>query len=177
MLIISPQTAASLGALTRGRSGVIFVQAEMTGPSPIKIEGTGDPGTRLREIDREMPVSTYWVGWFPTENPRQVATAIGEQHPTARVRNDWFLPTVDLIGYIQHVAQRPLFELLSQLKQHSHPEGTMDIEEIAKYLGVSVPTIRRMVDREEIPSLRIGRKLRFFAADVVATLKRRGQLR
>lgn len=178
MLILSPQTAASLAPLTRDASGVIFVQAQMgVGPAPIKIEATTDPATRLREIDRDSPVITYWVGWFPAESPRPLATAIGEQYNAARIRGDWFSPTNELIGYIQHVAQRPLFELLSQLKQHSHPEGTMNIEELADYLGCSVSTVRRMVEREEIPTLRISRKLRFFPADVVATLQRRGQLR
>lgn len=178
MLILSPQTAASLGPLTRGTSGVIFVQAQIgAGQAPIKIEGTSDPATRLREIDREYPVITYWVGWFPSETPRPLATAIGEQHRAAHLRGDWYTPTLELLAYIQHVAQRPLFELLSQLKQHSHPEGTMTLKELASYLGCSESTIRRMVEREEIPALRIGRQLRFFPADVVANLQRRGQLR
>jgi excisionase family DNA binding protein len=40
-------------------------------------------------------------------------------------------------------------------------------------LGVSVPTVRRLVKAGEIPFLRLGKALRFVAADVLASLDRR----
>jgi excisionase family DNA binding protein len=173
LLVLTPQTTQSLGPLTRKLACVIFVQAKMpVGESPILIEGTRDPAARLREIDRDSPVETYWIGMIPSESPFEHATALGEQFATARTRHDWFAPTVEVLLFVQHVAQRPLLELLAQLRPHSQPEGAITVDELAEYLGISVPTVRRLVKDGKIPVMRAGNQLRFFVADVVASLQR-----
>lgn len=175
MLVLGPQTSQSLRTLTQDAPCVLFVQCHSSsGTGPIKIEGTKDPATRLRAIDNDNAFETYLVGLIFTPSPKQLESALHEQYRAAHLRKDWFAPTVEVIGYITHVAQPPLRELLAQLRPHSQPEGTTSIEEIAKYLGVSVPTVRRMVQRGQIPVMRVGRTLRFLPADVVASLRRGG---
>lgn len=153
---------------------MIFVQAALAGGSPIKIEATSDPATTLREIDRALPVESYLVGWIPHEAPRRLAGALIEQYKSAHLRGEWFKPTPELMGYIVHVAQPTLTQLLAQLPGHSHPEGAVSIEEMARLADVSVSTLRRRVKEGQIPVLRFGRVLRFLPADVIASIQRGG---
>ncbi len=176
MLVLTPQTTQSLRPLAKNLACVIFVQAKMpVGASPILIEATRDPAGRLREIDRDSAVETYWIGMVPSEQPFEHATALGEQFASARIRHDWFTPTVEVLTFVQHVAQRPLLDLLARLRVHSQPEGAVTIETVAEYLGVSIPTVRRMVKDAKIPVMRVGSQLRFFIADIVASLQRGSQ--
>lgn len=144
------------------------------GMSPIKIEASSDPAATLREIDRNCPVETFLVGWMPNEMPRRLVSALAEQYKSSHIRGDWYAPAVELMNYIQHVAQPPLAQLLATLPGHSHPEGMVSIEEMAQLANVSVSTIRRMVKAGEIPVLRFGRALRFLPADVIASIQRGG---
>ena len=41
----------------------------------------------------------------------------------------------------------------------------LDLDAVAKRLGVSIKTVRRMVDRNELPAHRVGRLLRISEAD------------
>lgn len=171
MIVFSAQTAQSLGPHARNRPSVIFVQAQISAAGPIKIEGTADPAMRLREIDRELPVETLWIGMIPHDGHRNLAKAIGEQHEASRLRHDWFSPTPELIAYIQHVAQQPLIELLEQVRL-SRPDGLLSIDDVAAQLGVSVSTVRRLVKDKHIPVIRVGNQLRFVLTDVLASLQR-----
>ena len=40
-------------------------------------------------------------------------------------------------------------------------DGLMDVEQAATYLGISAHTLRKWVQRREIPYYRIGRQIRF----------------
>lgn len=174
MLVLSPQTASSLGTTARSRGAVIFVQALTLGGALIRIDATHDPASTLNEIDRLSPIEISLVGWIPHDNPRVLANAIMEQHKDARARGDWFTATIDLSRYILHVAQPPLAELLANLPAHSHPDGTVSIEEMAQIAGVSVSTLRRQIEKGQIPVLRFGRRMRFLPADVIASVRRGG---
>lgn len=176
MIVLSPHTASTLSPLTVGHSWVMFVQVSppIGGAGPIKIEGVRGTqiATRLREIAADNAYETYIVGLTPTETPDELAQVIHDQFAPA-LHHDWFEPTIDLLTFIQHTAQDALQALLAQTRPGGLPDGAVDIETIAEFLGVSVPTVRRLVKNGEIPHLRMGKALRFVPADVVASLERR----
>lgn len=174
MIFLGPHTTGSLAPLTRGQAAVIFVQARPScGPALIRIEGTRDPVARLRALAEDNAVETFLIGLVPTETPTEAEAQLRETFRPALVRGRWFSSSVDLLGFVQQHAQPALNALLGQLRPHSHPQGTVPIEEIATLLNVSVSTVRRMVKNHEIPYLQAGRQLRFVPADVVATLQKR----
>ena len=49
----------------------------------------------------------------------------------------------------------------------------MSIEEVARFLNLSVTTVRRLVARGSLPCYRIGRLLRFIPGDVFRWLEAR----
>jgi excisionase family DNA binding protein len=177
MIVLSPHTANALSPLTADQSWVMFVQVSPPngGLGPIKIEGVRGTriAARLREIVVDNAYETLIIGLLPTETPEELAQLIHEQHATARLHHDWFDPTIELITYIQHTSQQALADLLAQARPGGIPDGAVDIDTIAEFLGVSVPTVRRLVKAGEIPFLRLGKALRFIAADVLASLDRR----
>lgn len=155
----------------------MFVQARAPGNAmgPIKIEGVHGSriASRLRTLAEENAYETFIIGLHPTDAPDELAEAIYEQHAAARLHHDWFEPTIELITFIQLTAQQALTELLASVRPGGMPEGAVDIETIAQLIGVSVPTVRRLVKAGDIPYLRMGKALRFIAADVLASLERR----
>jgi excisionase family DNA binding protein len=162
-----------LAPLTRGLSGVIFVQARPAcGPALVRIEGTRDPVARLRALAEDNAVETFLIGLINTDKPVETEARLRETFKPSVVRGRWFAANADLMGFIQFNAQTALNDLLGQLRPHSHPTGTTTIEEIAQHLNVSVSTVRRMVKDGQIPYLRAGRQLRFIPADVVASLQK-----
>ncbi len=152
----------------------MFVQVNPpSGQGPIKIEGVkaGQLATRLRQLAADNAFEATLVGLIATPTPAEHASAIGEQYAT-HIHDGWFEPTADLIAFIQHTAQGPIQELLAQTHPGGLSETPVDIEQMAEILGVSVPTVRRMVKAEQIPYLRFGRVYRFVPADVIASLQR-----
>ena len=173
MIFLGARTTGSLAPLTRNLSCVMFVQAKPScGPSLVRIEGTRDPVTRLRALADDNAVETFLIGLVNTDDPAAAEARLRQTFEPSIVRGRWYSSSQDLMGYIQFNAQAKLNELLGQLRPHSHPNGTMTIEEIADHLHVSVSTVRRIVRDGQIPYLRAGRQLRFVLADVVASLQK-----
>lgn len=50
------------------------------------------------------------------------------------------------------------------------PSPLHDVEDVARLLGVSVSTIRRLVKAGELRAMRIGKQLRFDGRDIEAYL-------
>ena len=177
MIVLSPHTASTLSPLTADQSWVMFVQVSppVGAAGPIKIEGVRGTqiAPRLREIAADNAYETYIIGLTSTETPGELAQVIHDQFNAALLHHDWFEPTIELLAFVQHTAQEALQNLLAQTRPGGVPEGAVDIETIAEFLGVSVPTVRRAVKAGEIPYLRMGKALRFVAADVLASLERR----
>jgi len=175
VIVLSPHTADSLSPLAEDQSWVMFVQVHAGGLSPIKIEGVrgAQIAERLRAIDADSAFEVYLIGLIPVDDPAAAMQAIMAAHATSRLRHDWFLPTIDLLAYVQSDAQTSLQELLAQARPDHVPDHAVDIDEIAEFLGVSTSTVRRMVKAGEIPHLRMGKALRFVPAEVLAALQRR----
>jgi excisionase family DNA binding protein len=177
MIVLSPHTANALAPHAVDQSWVMFVQvnAPVSGLGPIKIEGVRGTqiAARLRALAADNAFEPYLIGLTPTVTPNELARAIQEQHVLARLHHDWFQPTAGLLAFIQHTAAGALRRLLAQARPGNIPDGAVDIDEIAQHLGVSVPTVRRLVKDEKIPYLRMGKALRFVPGDVVASLERR----
>lgn len=71
-----------------------------------------------------------------------------------------------LEGLVSGEAGRPRFE------RDGKPTAVLDTLEAAAYLGVSEPTLRRLIRDGEVPHIRIGRALRFRVADLDAYLNK-----
>lgn len=54
----------------------------------------------------------------------------------------------------------------------NEPERWLSVEEIAKHLGVSKETIYRWVEKEKIPSHKVGRQWKFKVSEVDEWVKR-----
>ena len=179
MLILSPHTANVLTPLASEHSWVMFVQANPPtgGLGPIKIEGVrgAQIAPRLREIARDNAYETFIIGLTPTTTPTELATEIHAQFANALLHGDWFTPTIDLIAFIQSTGQDALQTLLDQARPGGVPDGAVDIETLAEFLGVSVPTVRRAVKAREIPFFKVGKAYRFVVADVLASLEHRNR--
>ena len=178
MLIVSPSTATALASHAAG-SWVMFVQTNPPtgGAGPIKIEGV--QGTqiagRLTALARDNAFETTLIGLLSTETPDELATAIADQYGGGELHDGWFTPSANLLAFVQHAAQVAIQDLLARTHPGALPVTPVDIDEMARLLSCSVPTVRRMVKAGEIPHLRWGRVLRFVPADVISTLHRRGR--
>jgi excisionase family DNA binding protein len=177
MLIVSPSTASALAPHAAERSWVMFVQVNPPGggQGPIKIEAVkgSQIGTRLATLARENAFDPMLIGLIESPTPLEHAQAIIEQYAAGHLHHDWYAPSADLLAYIQHVAQGPIQALLAETHPGGLSEESVEIEEMADILNVSVPTVRRMIKQEVIPYLKFGRIYRFVPADVIASLARR----
>ena len=151
----------------------MFVQiAPPSGLGPIKIEGVRGAkiGERLLSISVENPYPAYLIGLAESQVPHEHARAIAEQFLAHHMHDGWFEPTPALLQLVQHVGQGALAELLGQARPGAIDGQIVDIDRIAAILGVSVPTVRRLVAADGIPHMRVGRQLRFVVADVLAAM-------
>lgn len=181
MLIASPATTSALAPHAAGRSWIVFLQVNPAsgGLGPVKIEGMRGNivGQRLAQLARDSAYELLIIGLIESPTPDEHAAAIAAQYEPWRVHHDWFQPTAELLAFINHNASLPLQELAGQLHPGVVGDNIVDVKEMAAILGVSVPTVRRMVTADEIPYMRWGRggTLRFNPADVIASLQRRGR--
>ena len=153
---------------------MMFVQVAPPGVAgPIKIEGVrgNKVSERLLALN-DSPYPAYLIGLVETTVPHEHAYAIAEQFGANHIREGWFEPAPALLQLIQHVGQRALGELIAAARPGGVPDNAVDIEGIATVLGVSVPTIRRLVAAGSIPHFRVGRQLRFVVVDVLASMNR-----
>ncbi len=178
MLIVSPSTASALAPHASERSWVMFVQVTPPGlvHGPILIEGIKGTqiGARLRALARDNAYDAMLIGLIESATPDDDAELI-KAHAGTRVHDDWFAPAAELLAYVQQHGQAAITELLAQTQPGALPDVPVAIEEMAALLGVSVSTIRRMVDKKEIPVMRMGKILRFVPADVFASIHRHGR--
>jgi excisionase family DNA binding protein len=80
----------------------------------------------------------------------------------------------ELLDLIERVGQSAISELLAVTRPGGIAgDQVTDVEGIAKMLNVSVKTIRRLVDADAIPHMRVGKQLRFSVTDVIASFNRR----
>lgn len=178
MLIVSPSTASALAPHAAERSWVMFVQVSSPNGDlgPIKIEGVrgSQLGVRLAVLARENAFDPRLIGLIASEQPAEHAAAIAEQYAGEHLHHDWYAPSASLLAFIQHVAQGPIQELLAIAHPGALSGESVSIDDIATILGVSVPTVRRMIKKNEIPYLRTGSGVyRFVPRDVVASLSHR----
>ena len=152
----------------------MFVQiAPPTGNGPILIEGVRGGvkiGERLRTISINNPWPAYLIGLVESTSPHEHAHAISEQFVMQHLHDGWFEPSPALLQLIQHLGQRALAELLAQTRPGAVDDQIVDVDGIATILGVSERTIRRLVDTDQIPHMRVGKQLRFSVTDVLAAM-------
>lgn len=173
MLIVSPSTATALAPHARDNTWVMFVQASSPSSSAIKIElVTGrNLGVRLNSIARDCPFETMLIGLATSPQPAQLAEQVAAQFADDHMHDGWFESSPALIGVVQAIGQHAMQELLSSTMPGAVSSDAVDADEMARLLDCSVPTVRRMVQRGQIPCMRSGRVLRFVPADVFASLR------
>lgn len=151
----------------------MFVQANR-GPILIEPVQGSDLGRRLGELARDNAYDTMLIGLLETPTPDTHAKQIAEQCESDHLHHSWFSASGNLLAFIQTTAQRALQELLAQTHPAAISGRIVDIKEMADMLGVSIPTVRRMVKAGEIPVVRApDRVLRFNPIDVIASLQAR----
>lgn len=180
MLRLSHETALAIALHAIDQSWIVFAQiSPPTGNTgPIKIEGVNAKALvpRMKAISSDNAYEVFLIGLIPTQMPLEVAGMLYQQFSEEHLHDGWFQPSANLLGYVEETATYPMMGLLAQ----THPGGlsdgsAVDIKTMAAMLGVSVPTVRRMVAGEEIPYLRVGKILRFVPDDVFASLAYQGR--
>lgn len=175
MIALSSHTAAAISLHAAEGAWVMFLQVMPPGTAgPIRIEGvTGRQlMQRLNAIVDDNPYDVQMIGLLQSQAPREDAQAIADEFAPFQIRGWWFEPAPELLAFIQNDTQSTLSILLAQTHPGGLSDAPVDIERMAEILDVSVPTIRRMIGRNEIPFLKFGRSYRFVPNDVLASLKR-----
>jgi excisionase family DNA binding protein len=171
MIAITSQTVAALGPLVEGRPWIAFVEARNRAGSLVKIEATKNLVARVRAIDNDNPFEISLLGLILTPEPAPAARAIQNEYRNDRAKGEWFNATVPLLTFIEKMAQPALVGLVHQLRASVAPAPTIGVEELAKLLNVSIPTIYRYVKAGRIPAIKFGNKYSFVVADVLATIR------
>lgn len=166
MQILTFQTMRTLDQTPAGVGVVYFVQ---TRPSedlagPVRIGSTRNLQQHLQQLVDHNPFPLYLLGSMVSAEPEKAKHHIHEQFAAARSRGDWFRPTDELLQYVRTATQRPLTPPMPQVPA----DQLLSIEDVARILNVSVPTVRRLVDAGRLPVMRIGRQLRFSPKDITA---------
>lgn len=112
------------------------------------------------------------IGLATSPQPAQLAEQIATQFDNDHMHDGWFESSPTLISVVQAIGQQALQELLAQTSPGAISSEAVDIDEMARLLDVSVPTVRRMVRANQIPYMRTGRMYRFVPADVFASIQR-----
>lgn len=157
----------SISPLLTGRSWVLFSRIQPPTGTLIKIDATRSLATRVKELDEDSPYEIGVIGVVETADPLEAAKAIQKEHRADRVKGDWFQPTAKLLNFIEAMGQRDLRILVEHMGPA--PAGTITVEELARHLRVSVPTIYRYVQAGKLPHFRIagGRQIRFVLSEVL----------
>lgn len=176
MIVLSANTAAAIALHAAESSWVVFLQVFPSNvrQGPIKIEGIkgSQLAMRLMSIVRECPYEIRLIGLIPTTIPYEHAEAIGAENEL--IHDGWYQPSSELIAVIDSSAQDSIQALLDELQPGAlDVQDVVDITGIAEILNVSVPTIRRMIDKRKIPFMRFGQSYRFSTKDVLASVPRR----
>jgi excisionase family DNA binding protein len=173
MIALTIQTAAAVALHAAEGSWVMFL---MVSPipnalGPIKIEGIKGKHipNRLRALALDNPYEVKLIGLLPTQLPDEDAHEIANEFGAYQIHDWWFEPSLPLQNFISTSAQDELAVLIGQTQAGALDE-TVDIEQIAQLLGVSVPTVRRLIKAEKIPCFMQGKAYRFVVNDVMASL-------
>ena len=176
MIALSSATTAAIALQASDSSWVTFVQANVPGTSqgPILINGIHgrNLAERLTQVAQDFPYTVNLIGLVESTQPKADALAIANEFGAYQIHDWWFEPNAQLLQYIAAEAQVAITVLLAQAYPGGLSDAPVDIEAMADIVGVSVPTIRRLVKAGEIPFLRFGRAYRFVPNDVLASLKR-----
>jgi|GEM_PF-1214311 len=68
-----------------------------------------------------------------------------------------------------------LQDLLFEIQNES--DNVMTVNEVAEYLKVSIPTVRKMITNKEIPYFKNGQIIRFKRSDINEWLRNNSQIR
>lgn len=175
MIALTSHTAAAIALHAAKQSWIVFLQAV--------IHGTGGPvligGVKGRDLVDYLGTASRWcpddlqlIGLLETQLPDEDARVIADEFGAHQIHDWWFQPVPELLLFIQQDAQSSLPTLLSQTHPGGLSDAPVDAEEMAKILGISLPTLRRMIKSDQIPYLMFGRFYRFVPRDVLASLKR-----
>jgi excisionase family DNA binding protein len=181
VLIAHHTTASAIAPHAADRSWVAFLQTTLPAGvlSPIRIIGMkgGELGRELRRMAADNAYDVQIIGLIASVDPDRHAQAIGEQYAGGHMHDGWYQPSADLIAFIQHHGKSALQELLGQVNPAVINEHVVDLKQIAKIIGCAEVTVRRMIERGEIPFLRAGWGYRFQPAEVIAAMRQAGKLK
>lgn len=181
VIIAHEATATAVTPHAANRAWVVFMQTVLPAnvPSPIRIVGMkgADLAREWRRISEANAYDIQIIGLIATADPATHARAIAEQYAGTHLHDGWYLPSGDLIAFIQHHAKRGLQELLGQVHPGAINEHVVDLRQMAQILNCAEVTVRRMIGRGEIPFMRTGREYRFQPNEVVAALQRQAALK
>jgi excisionase family DNA binding protein len=175
MITLTTPTASAISLHAPEGLWLMFVQAtapgDLYGPIKIETQQGQDLAPRLIELQEQNAYDLRLIGLAPVAGPEEAASLVSVC-ASCHLRNDWFSPCSELLALVADRAQDAIEALLAKAHPGALEGSPVDIEGIATVLGVSVPTVRRLVKSGQIPYMKFGRNYRFIIADVLASLER-----
>lgn len=172
MQILTFQTARSLKELIKDTPGAVTfiecrIQPELAGL--IQIDATTNFSSHVAVLQKNNPFLLYFRGYIATADTQKTLQQVHEQLGKFIFRLPWFLPSYEVTEFINKNAQPPPKTIIPA-SALTPQENLITIEEVAKKLNVSVPTVRRLEQNGKIPSIRTGRLIRFNLQHVLDAL-------
>lgn len=179
MQIVTVQgTPTEINSDSNGPGVVFFVQCrpvpEMIGP--IRIDSTTNLAARMNALMAANAFPLYLVGVVASDNPTEAEKQIKEKFKADRMHADWYRPSIELQHFIASVSKKGAASVIATspaplASPSATAEDARTIEQIASFLGTSVPTIRRMVRAGSIPYFRVGKRYLFWPKEVLEAIK------
>jgi excisionase family DNA binding protein len=177
MIVYTKGGTANAPAL--GKIGVYFFQIE--GNGPINIGATQDLEKQFVSLQRANPYSLVVVGFVAFNEPQAAAQhdhGLRERFAQHHIHSDWYRPVSEIVEYAYSTRQIPVAPTKYRaVMTHEAEPKLLTPQQLAEKLGVSVPTIRRLIQQDVIPYLKAGAQIRFDLNAVLkamAATKRRG---
>lgn len=145
----------------------------------IKIDTTTNFQWYVEKLIEDHPYLTILLGYIETTAPDKTAVQLRQSFAEFHHRGAWFKPGLKLLDFIRDTTKQATLPKLQSIPSVGNNlvsiQNTklLSTEEIAQYLNVSVPTIRRWIEAGKLPVVKHGKVLRFYLPDVIDKLRKK----
>lgn len=172
MQILTFQTPADLAKTPS--NAVYFIESRITNDLPgyIRIATAKNFAWYTSQLTEYNPHLVILLGYVETPDPDKLEKELRLRFAGSHHRGAWYRPTLDLYKYIRETAKQPSPTAGTVASSPAPaPQELLSVEELAQYLNVSVPSVRRWIQNGKIPVIRQGRLLRFYLPDVLTAIR------
>jgi excisionase family DNA binding protein len=174
MFVLTYQTTKTLSEVVPETGIVSFVENRVSNDliGYIQITAPKNFPWYANQLVEHNPFLTILLGYIESPEPEKVERELRTRFGAVHHRGTWYRPSFELLDFIRSNTKRAVSpEVKSGQLTMPADAKLLDIDELATYLGISVPTVRRAVADGKIPVTRTGRLLRFYLPDVLTAIR------